>query len=90
MNDEPRRAGQLVGIVFGVLLHVLIGFFYAFSGLLAPMWAVAVLWAIWLGLATLMWRWRSRPFHVLAIPFVAAGIWWGVITLGDVLLGWTA
>jgi hypothetical protein len=90
MTDESRRAGQIIAIVFGAVLHVAIGFFYAASGLLAPLWGVAVLWLIWLGLAVLMWRWRSRPFVVLAIPFVAAGIWWAVISLGDVLLGWTA
>jgi len=90
MTDESRRAGELIAIVFGVLLHLAIGFFYLASGLLAPLWAVAILWAIWLALAYLMWRWRTKPFHVLAIPFAAAAIWWGVITLGDVLLGWTA
>jgi hypothetical protein len=90
MTDESRRAGEVIAIVFGVLLHLVVGFFYLVSGLVAPLWALAVLWVIWLALAYLMWRWRTKPFVVLAIPFVAAAIWWGVITLGDVLLGWTA
>lgn len=90
MTDESRRAGQIIAIVFGVLLHLVVGFFYLVSGLVAPLWALAVLWLIWIGLAVLMWRWRSSPFRVLATPFVAAAIWWAVITFGDVVLGWTA
>lgn len=90
MTDEPRRAAAAIGLAFGVLLHLGIGLFYLAAGLVAPPWAVGVLWAVWLALAYLMWRWRSMPFRVLAIPFAAAGIWWGLITLGDRLLGWTA
>lgn len=75
----------------GLVLFVGVGFFYAFAGLLAPLWGVAVLWAIWIGLAVLMVRWwRGNPWKVFAIPYVAGAVWGAVLYLGETLLDWTA
>ena len=87
MASWPWRLAQWVGLT----LHLGVGFFYLGAGLLAPPYAVAGLLAAWVVLLALaIWQWRSRPWWVLATPFVAAAIWFGVLTLGDVFLGWTA
>jgi hypothetical protein len=65
--------------------------FYAASGLLAPGWAVAMLVIVWLAsLAVAIWFLRTRrPLYVLPLPVAAWLIWFGVITAGENLLGWT-
>jgi hypothetical protein len=79
-----------IGRWLAVLLHLVVGFFYLASGLLAPLWAVAGLAIIWIVLAALaVWQWRTRPGWVIATPFCAAAIWFTVLWLGDVFLGWT-
>lgn len=90
VRDLGRQAGAGIAFAFAVLLHALVGFFYVFSGLVTPAWAALVLVALWVALGVLLWRWRRRGPVVLAIPFVAAGLWWIAITAGDRLLGWTA
>lgn len=75
----------------GLAVHLVLGVGYAFTGLLAPSWAVALLWVIWLALlvAAVMLR-RRRPWWTAAVPLVAAALWFLAITLGEQLLGWTA
>jgi hypothetical protein len=65
--------------------------FYLASGLVAPVWAIAVLLIVWLGLlAAAIWLLRSRrPLWVLAVPVVAWLIWYGAISAGERWLGWT-
>lgn len=90
MNEDARRIAEIIGAVFGVLLQLVVGAFYLASGLVAPPWGVALLWTVWVMLSVLMWRWRKQPFRVLLIPFGAAAFWWGFLTFGDLVLGWTA
>lgn len=89
-RDLGRQAGSAIAFAFAMLLHGLVGIFYISSGLVAPGWAVLVLVAIWIGLGVLLWRWRRRGAVVLTVPFVAAAIWFLVVTAGEQLLGWTA
>jgi hypothetical protein len=63
---------------------------YFFSGLLAPWWAVAILWIVWAVLLRALILGRHQTSTVIAVPFVAYGFWALVILLGDWLLGWTA
>ncbi len=65
--------------------------FYAASGLLAPGWAVALLLVIWLAmLVAAVWFLRTRrPLYVLPLPVAAWLIWFGALTVGESLLGWT-
>jgi hypothetical protein len=65
--------------------------FYAASGLLAPGWAVALLLVVWLALlAVAIWLLRSRrPLFVPLVPLAAVLIWFGALTAGENLLGWT-
>ena len=81
------RLGGWVGIV--LLFPVL--YLYLVSGLVAPLWAVVLLVACWLVLGLCAVRWvRRRPLVVLALPFVGVALWWAVVSLGEVLFGWTA
>jgi hypothetical protein len=68
-----------------------VGFLYLASGLVAPAWAVVLLCLVWVGLLVLGVRWfMTRPLRVLALPFVAAALWFGLLTAGALLFGWTA
>jgi hypothetical protein len=89
-RDAGRRLGAGIAAAFAALLHGIVGIFYLGSGLVAPAWAVVALVAFWVALAVLIWRGRTRGPVVLAIPFVAAALWWLAITLGESFLGWTA
>jgi len=82
-----HKAARWVGLV----LFIAVSSLYLTSGLVAPLWAVGVLWVLWLILlVNLKNVWRNRPWMVLATPFVAFLIWAGAILAGDVFLGWTA
>jgi hypothetical protein len=61
------------------------------SGLLAPLWAIVVLYAIWAGAtAGLVLLARTRPFATLLVPIANMALWWLVMTIGERFLGWTA
>ena len=79
-------------IWFGIAaaLHLALGFFYLLSGLVAPIWAVGVLVAIWIALGVLLVRTRSNGPRDLWAPVLAAAIWLGAINAGDRLLDWSA
>lgn len=80
-----------VGAGLAMAALLVIGFFYVSAGLVAPLWAVILLVIIWVALVVVGIRWfRRHPLRVLALPLVAVIIWFGVITLGEQLLGWTA
>jgi hypothetical protein len=86
---ESRAASVAAWV--GIAVHLVLGFGYAFTGLLAPRWAVGLLWVIWiLLLVTAVTLRRRRPWWTAAVPFVTAALWFLTITLGEKLLGWTA
>jgi len=71
-----------------LLLHVLVGFPYLVSGLVAPGYGVIALMGIWIGLLVLLLRMRStRPLLALLVPPAALAIWYAVLALGGSLLG---
>jgi hypothetical protein len=93
MTSEPttRRGLAAAVVVLAAILQllVLVPFTIA-SGLLAPLWAVVVLHLVWLAAtAALVKVARTRPFVTPAVPIANAALLWLVLTLGDVLLGWT-
>lgn len=90
LQRDGRRLAGMVGFAFGVLLHVVVGFFVFSSGLIAPLWAVVVLIGLWFVGASLLWTWRASPVRTLLIPVVMAAIWWAAISAGGTWLGWTA
>lgn len=89
-RDEAHRLASLIALVFGSLMHVVVGVFVLLSGLVAPAWAAAILSILWVAAAWLLWRWRATPIRALLVPVGMAAIWWATVTAGDVWLGWTA
>jgi hypothetical protein len=84
---DLRRSGPWIGMAGLVCVLWL----YGASALVAPLWAVAVLVALWLVQFALACRWFGRrPYAVLAMPVVALVVWLAVIFAGEALFGWTA
>lgn len=83
----PRRSTLLLTGV----LHLTTLPSYAASGLLAPGWAVLGLLALWVVLAAAAWAVHRRWGAVSALlPLLAMALWFGTLTLGEQVLGWTA
>ena len=77
--------------VLALVLMLPIGFFYLTSGLVVPGPWLFVLWALYLALVVLAVRLtRRRSWWVAAVPVGAALLWWGFLTAGEALFGWTA
>jgi hypothetical protein len=75
----------------GLAAHLAVLIWYVASGLLAPLWAVIGLLAIWVVLLVVGLRlWRARPAWMLAVPVAAVVIWFAVISAGERFLNWTA
>lgn len=88
--DRSKVPGYVAaGLAMGAM--AVVGVFYLSSGLVAPLWAVIGLMAIWVGLVVLGVAWfRRHPLRLLALPVIAVVVWFAVLTLGERLLGWTA
>lgn len=85
-----RHVPNVAGWVGLVLMLVPLYWFIA-SGLMAPLWAILVLLALWA--VGLIWGLRQRrryPWAVLALPFALMIFWIGFISAGGAWLGWTA
>lgn len=65
--------------------------FTAASGLLAPLWGVAIAWVLWVASAVaLVLVARRRPFAAPLVPVANAALLWLLITIGGAVFGWTA
>ncbi len=84
-------AGRVLALV-GLILYVVTGVFpYLASGLVAPLWGIAVLYAGWLvGLWLTIRLFRMGSAWALAMPVASVAFLWLVVTLGESLFGWTA
>jgi hypothetical protein len=91
-DGTRQRSGlALAAGWLGFALHLMMGVWYAESRLVAPIWGVLVLLALWALLTVAAWRLlRSRPTLVLVVPVADAALWLAVVSAGDALLGWTA
>lgn len=92
MNTQVRDStGPLVVAALSGIAHVAVGFFYLASGLVAPLWAVLVLWAWWAVLAVVLLRLAvRRSWWTPLVPLVAMASWYLVLFLGESVLGWSA
>lgn len=90
-DATSTTAGRVVSIV-GLVLYLATGVFpYLASGLVAPLWGIVVLWIGWLvGLWLAIIMFRRRSPWTLAMPVLAIGYWWLIITLGERFFDWTA
>ena len=84
--DAPRRSTA----VLTAALHLIALWPYAISGLVAPGWGIAVMFCVWalLGLAAIRVHRQWGAVSAL-VPLVAVVAWFGMVTLGEVALGWT-
>ena len=84
-------AGRVLGLI-GLILYVCTGVFpYLASGLVAPLWGIAVLYVGWLvGLWLTIRLFRRGSAWALAMPVASVAFWWVVVTLGETVFGWTA
>ncbi|MEO6020799.1 MAG: hypothetical protein ABIP45_11185 [Knoellia sp.] len=88
---DRQRILERAPAILGILGLFAILPFYLASGLVAPLWAIVGLMAFWITLLVTGIRWfTKRPWVVLAIPFIAAAMWWLTITVGEQALGWQA
>ena len=89
-RGQRRWARGAIALAAALHLVVLVPFTVA-SGLLAPLWAVLLLYGLWLGGALLLVRLaRRRPFLAPLVPAANALLLWLVLGAGDAWLGWTA
>ncbi len=74
----------------GVAGYVTAGILYVGAGLVAPPWAVAMLWAGYAaGAVGIVALWRRRLVVVASGP-LAAAVWVAVVGIGSLVGGWTA
>lgn len=87
----PSRPPRRSTLVLTGVLHLLALWPYAASGLVAPDWAVAAMVVVWALLGVVAVAVHRRWGAVAAVvPLVAVVVWTVLVTLGEVLLGWTA
>lgn len=78
-------------VLIGAALHLVVGFFVAASGLVAPPWGVAILVVVWvIGAVVALRRWRSSMFVPLIVACATAVFWIGLVAFGGAVLGWNA
>lgn len=91
VQHRDDRGLRIAAAVVAAIAMLGVGVFYLASGLVAPAWAIVVLWVVWLALALYGVRLaRAGSYLVLAVPIVAAAIWYLSLTLGEQVLGWQA
>ena len=88
---EPEVRGKWAAWV-GFLLHLVIGVFpYGASGLLAPLYGIAIVYVGWfVALFFILKLWNRKPYLVLLIPVIDI-VWWIVLMYGgELVFGWQA
>lgn len=78
-------------VVLAIALHAVAGWLVSVSGLLAPLWAIVLLAAVWLGACVPLVRAvRARARWAPLVPLAFFALWFATMTAGDLALGWTA
>lgn len=78
-------------LVLAALLQLLTLWLVMVSGLVAPLWAIAVFGLLWIGSTVVLVRAaRARHRWAPVVPVAFVLVWWGGLALGGAVLGWTA
>ena len=75
-----------------MVLHAAVGFIYLVSGLVAPLWGVALLIVLWIALTiVLVHALRQRdPWIALGVPVTGGVLWIAVVQGLGYVFDWTA
>ena len=93
MGEAPRErtGGALAFGIIGIVLYVMVAWFYLVSGLVIPnpwYWGVLGVWVV--GLYALLRVFREAPAWTPVVPVGAVILLIVIAALGGALLGWTA
>lgn len=82
----PRH---LLYALVGAGLMLAVGVLVVSSGLVAPLWAVVLLIAVWLAAAVAsVVTWRRKPWMPLLAAIGVAAIWVALLSFGGSVLDW--
>ncbi len=94
MPGSPGRGVTLARrliLVLAIALQLVTGSFYLAAGLVAPAWAVLLLWASWIGLLwVLVQLWNRHATLALLVPPASLGLFLAALSAGETWLGWVA
>jgi hypothetical protein len=89
-TTRRRAPGFVLLATLALALHAAVAFPYLVSGLVAPLYGILALWAVWAAfLALIVQLLRTRPAWALVVPPVALAVWFAALSLGEALLGWS-
>jgi len=96
-SEDPRMTApsfgmgvKILGIV-GIILYLIVGYFYLVSGLVVPGVWLIVLWLIWIaGIYVLVRVFRTARAWTPLVAVGAMAVWAIYVSLGGALLDWTA
>jgi len=77
-------------LALAFFLHAAAGFLVVVGGLIMPVWAVAVLGAVWVGLLVVIVLKRRQASWAFLMPLVSIVLWFVAAFLGDAYLDWSA
>jgi hypothetical protein len=63
-------------------------FFFVASGLVAPGWALLILYVVWASLLVFLILNRHRGLRVLLVPLVDAAVWFALVPGLGTILDW--
>lgn len=91
-HDRDGHALRVLAVVVAGLLQLVVLFpFTVASGLLAPLPGVVAAYLLGIASVVVLVRVaRRRPLLSPVVPVVNAALLFAMLSLGDVLLGWTA
>lgn len=85
-----RALGIAAVVVAAALQLVVLVPFTVSSGLVAPLWAVLVLYALWVAAVVVLVRVaRRQPLAAPLVPLANGALWWLAMAPDGALLGWT-
>jgi hypothetical protein len=92
LESKKRTWAHNALLILAIVLHAGVGFVYLVSGLVAPLWGVLLLVALWLGLSMVLVQGlrRGDPWRALLVPITGAALWFVVVRGLGTLFDWTA